>query len=83
MANIKIHFMHPVDGRTLTVTLDESMSAQEAISELINADFIAPNAQGYNLGVKGGPLFTVNQSFSDLNVKENDTIRVIPATDAG
>lgn len=83
MANVKVNFLHPTDGRIVTVTLDDSMSAQEAISELISANFVSPNPQGYNLAVKGGPQFTSDQTFADLNVRNGDTVRVIPATDAG
>ncbi len=75
--------MHPTDGRIVTVTLDNSMTAQEAISELIGANFVNPNPQGYNLAVKGGPQFGPTQSFAELNMKDGDTVRVIPATDAG
>jgi hypothetical protein len=83
-ANVKINFMHPTDGRIVTVTLDNTMTSQEAISELISNNFINPNPQGYNLAVKGGGAqLQQNQTFSDAGVKDGDTIRVIPATDAG
>jgi hypothetical protein len=83
MANVKVNFMHPTDGRVVTVTLDNTMTAQEAINELITNNFITPNSQGYNLAIKGGAQLQANQTFSDAGVKDGDTLRVIPATDAG
>lgn len=83
MADVKVNFMHPTDGRVVTVTLDNSMTAQEAISELISNEFINPNPQGYNLAIKGGAQLQQNQSFANAGVKDGDTLRVIPATDAG
>jgi len=81
--NVKVNFMHPTDGRVVTVTLDNSMTAQEAISELISNNFIVPNPQGYNLAIKGGARLEQNRTFADAGVKDGDTLRVIPATDAG
>lgn len=83
MIEIKIQFLHPTDGRILTVDVDITMTAQEAIGELITANFIPPNPQGYNLAVKGGAMILSNQSFAKANVKTDDVIRIIPATDAG
>ena len=81
--NIKLNFQHPTDSRIVTVTLDSTMTAQEAIAELISNKFITPNPQGYNLALKGGPLLRQDQTFTDAGVKDGDTLRVIPATDAG
>ena len=83
MTDIKVYFMHPTDGRLITVTVDNSMTTQEAIGELISNDFIAPNPQGYNLAIKGGDQLRSDQSFDDARVKEGNVIRVIPVTDAG
>ena len=83
ITDVKINFMHPTDGRLLTVTVDSSMTAQEAIAELIANDFIQPNPQGYNIAIKGGKQLQANESFLEGGVTDNDTIRVIPSTDAG
>lgn len=83
MADVKVNFMHPTDGRTITVTVDGTMTAQEAVAELIANDFIQPNPQGYNLAIKGGAQIQPNQSLEGAGAKDGDTIRVIPATDAG
>jgi DUF4097 and DUF4098 domain-containing protein YvlB len=81
--NIKVNFVHPTDGRLVTVTLDESMTAAEAISELIANGFISTSPQGYNLAVKGGRQIGQSESFADAKVKDGDSIRIIPAADAG
>jgi len=83
MADVKLNFIHPSDGRVLTVTLDDTMSAQETVAELISNDFVSPNPQGYNLAVKGGSLLQPNQTFNEAGIKNDTSIRVIPATDAG
>ncbi|MEN6320832.1 MAG: hypothetical protein ABFD82_19020 [Syntrophaceae bacterium] len=85
MAEIKVNFMHPTDGRIVTATMDESMTAQEAIGELIGNKFVPSNPQGYNLAPKGDgrPQLQPNETFVQAGVKDGDTLRVIPATDAG
>ena len=85
MADVNVNFIHPTDGRQLTVNLDDSITGQEAVAELIAAEFIAPNPQGYGLAIKGGNMIDPNQSFQSAGVKEptSNTIRVVPATDAG
>jgi hypothetical protein len=83
MADVKVNFLHPTDGRRLTVSLDDSITGQEAVAELISADFITPNPQGYGLAVKGGDMIPPGQSFRNMNVSDNAEIRVLPATDAG
>jgi hypothetical protein len=83
MADLNLNFMHPTDSRLISVTLDGSMTGQETISELIAANFIPASSDGYNLSIKGGSQIDNNRSLSDNQVRENDTLRVIPATDAG
>jgi hypothetical protein len=83
LTDVRVNFMHPTDGRIVTVTVDSTMTADEAIAQLIAADFIGPSPMGYNLAVKGGPQLRGDQSFADAAVKDGDTVRVIPATDAG
>ncbi|NES18652.1 MAG: hypothetical protein F6K41_06905 [Symploca sp. SIO3E6] len=85
MADINVNFVHPTDGRMLTVNLDDSITAQEAVAELIAADFITPNSQGYGLAIKGGNMIEPGKTFREAEVQEpnHNTIRVVPATDAG
>jgi hypothetical protein len=83
MADVKVNFLHPTDGRQLTVNLDNSITAQESVAELIAANFIVPNHQGYSRAIKGGNILQPGQSFSEAGVTDNATVRVLPATDAG
>lgn len=82
MAEVSVNFVN-TDGRMITVNLDDTTTAQEAIAELISADFITANPQGYQLGIKGGPMLDPNQSFRDMNIQNGTTIKIVPATDAG
>ncbi len=84
MSDVKLHFMHPTDGRKITVDVDSSMTADEAVNELIAANFIPPSEEGYKLAKKGGGAEMANdQVFADTMVSDGDTIRIIMATDAG
>jgi len=83
LSDVKVNFAHPTDGRILTVTVDSNITAQEAVAELIASDFIKPNPKGYMLAIKGGRQIASNESFAKAKVVENDSIRIIPATDAG
>lgn len=83
MADVSVNFMHPTDGRVISVTVDNTMTGQEAIGELIANEFIPTNSDGYSLAIKGGRELQNNQTLAEGGVKDNDTIRVLPATDAG
>jgi len=83
MADVDISFKHPTDGRLLNVQLDDTITAQEAIAELISEEFIHHNSEGYQLAIKDGAMIGMNQSFLDANVRNGTVLRVIPATDAG
>lgn len=83
MADKNIRIMLPVDGRILSVTIDDSMTGDEVIAELLTQNQIQPNAHGYQLGRKGGDLINRNATLSDLNLTDDDVLTVIPATDAG
>lgn len=83
MADVKIKFLHPTDGRLVDVDMDQSMTPPEVISELIAGGFITANPQGYNLAVKGGAQIPSNSTFAAAAIQDGDVIRVIPATDAG
>lgn len=83
MADVSVNFLHPTDGRQLNVTLDDSITAQEAVAELIAANFISPSSEGYGLAIKGGSIIGPDQSFENASVEDNTTIRILPATDAG
>jgi uncharacterized ubiquitin-like protein YukD len=80
---IQVRFMHPIDGRILTVTLDTTYTAKEVIDELISNNFIQRNPGGYGLAIKGGAGLQQDKTLADAGIKDGDTLRIIPATDAG
>jgi hypothetical protein len=82
MSEVTVNFVN-TDGRMITVNLDDTTTAQEAIAELISAEFIVANPQGYQLGVKGGAMLDPTQTFRDMEIENGTTIKVVPATDAG
>ncbi len=83
MADLNVNFMHPTDGRVISVTIEDTMTGQEVVGELIANDFVPASGDGYNLALKGGAQLDNARTLSQNAVKDNDTIRVIPATDAG
>lgn len=83
MPDIKVKFMHPIDGGTTEVEMDDAVTASEAIENLVGAGFINANPQGYKLAKKGGADLDARQTFAAAGVREGDVIRIIPATDAG
>lgn len=83
MADISVNFVHPTDGKVISVTMDDTMTGQEVVGELIASDFVPSSSDGYMLAIKGGAELDNRRSLVDNGVKANDTIKVIPATDAG
>jgi hypothetical protein len=79
---IKVSFIHPTDGRTMTVTLDSMLTVQEVINELISNKFINQSLQGYELAIKGGQFLKETQTL-DGAVIDGEILRVIPAIRAG
>lgn len=82
MADINVKFKHPIDSREITVTLDDDMTAEEAINELLANKFIQPNQFGYQLAIKGG-LLSAETKFKDAGLTKDSVVRVVPMTDAG
>lgn len=80
MAEVNVNFLHPTDGRMLTVSVDETITAQEAIAELIAAQFMPPSELGYQLAIKAGGQILPEQSFRDAGIQDNTTVRVMIAT---
>ncbi|WP_027003067.1 hypothetical protein [Hugenholtzia roseola] len=83
MADVNVNFVHPTDGRVINATIDDSMTSNEVIAELVSHDFIKYSPQGYNLAIKGGSRLLNQQTLRDAGTAHGTTFRVIPATDAG
>lgn len=83
MADVNVNFVHPTDGRMISATLDDTMTVQEVLSELVAHDFVKRSDQGYNLAIKGGSRLLNHQTLGEAGIQHGTTFRVIPATDAG
>ena len=83
MADIEVRIMLPVDNRIVTVELEDSMTADEIINELLANDVIQRSEAGYKLGLKGGAELNATSQLKDLEIDGDSVIQVIPATDAG
>jgi hypothetical protein len=83
MTDKTVKIMLPIDGRILTVDLDDAMTGKEIIDELLSGGQIQPNPHGYQIGKKGGDLLNRDTKIRDLALTDQDVLRVIPATDAG
>jgi len=83
MADIEVRLMLPVDGRIVTVELEDTMTPDEIVNELIAGEVIQPSDSGYKLAVKGGAELNSTTQLKEIGLKDDDVIRVIPATDAG
>jgi ribosomal protein S6E (S10) len=85
MANVNVKFIHPTHGSEMVVLLEDNITGQEVITELIDAEFIDHAPEGYKLAIKGGNEINLAQSLGSAGVKEPDAnnVRIIPATDAG
>jgi hypothetical protein len=83
MTDTAVRIMLPIDGRILTVDLDDAMTGKEIIDELLAGGQIQPNPHGYQIGRKGGDLLNRDTKSRDLALTDQDVLRVIPATDAG
>lgn len=78
MADLNVNFLHPTSiGRIAVVTVDDGITASEAIKELIGSNFITQSRQGYSLARKEGIPIQVNQTFLEADIRENDQIRII------
>ncbi len=81
MTELNLNLVHPTDGRVISVTLDNSMTPNEIIGELISHKFI--DANSYSIGVKGGLILDLDKSIIQSGVNNNDTLRIIPSVCAG
>jgi len=83
MNDIKITVLHPTDGRELTITVEDDMTGQEFIDALLDNDFMVVKEEGYQLAIQGGCEIGADETLASNNVKDNDILRIIEATNAG
>ncbi len=83
MANISVTFMHPIDRRSMVVTVEDSMTADEAIGNLIANNAIPTHAGGYRLQIKGGRELQGNETLASAGVKDGAELNILSSTDTG
>ena len=83
MPDLTLTFLHPTDGRKATVSMDPTITAEEAVGQLLANNFMPPHQHGYQLAVKGGRDLLPTQSFAEAGVVDGETIRIVPLTQAG
>lgn len=76
MADLNVRFIHPIDGRTVPVLLNDDMTASEVVEELVRKNVLTSDSQSNNLVKKDGTSIQPNQTFQDAGIKENDIIRI-------
>jgi hypothetical protein len=84
MPDVNVNFQHPTDGRVITVEVDDTMTGQEAVGELLANNFVPPHSQGYGLVVSdSGTIIGGPQTLAEAGVKNGTKITIIPNTEAG
>ncbi|MEM8948765.1 MAG: hypothetical protein AAGC99_05475 [Pseudomonadota bacterium] len=83
MADIGVRIMLPVDGRIISVELDDTMTPDEVINELITENVLPNSDDGYQLAIKGGDQINPTTQLKDTQLTSDNVLRVIPATQAG
>lgn len=74
---ITVTFVHPTNGNHLEVELNDSLTAEEIIRNLIDANFIPDNPDGYGfLGMIIGE-FSGRVTLADAGVTNGDVLRII------
>lgn len=84
MPDLSVNFMHPTDGGVMTVTVEDAMTAQELVSELLANNFVPPDSQGYQLSVVDtGTIIRDDQTLAQAGVRSGAKIKVLPIAQAG
>ena len=82
MADIRVNFVHPTNENVITVKLDNSLTVEEVIGNLIANDFVEEGQ--YNLAFKGGDILAEpSKTLVECNVINDKTLRVLPTITAG
>lgn len=84
MPDLSVNFMHPTDGGVMTVTIDDAMTAQELMSELLANNFVPPHPEGYQLSVvETGMIVRADQTLAEAGARNGAKIKVLPTAPAG
>lgn len=85
MAEVKVNFVHPIDGGFRPATVDDTMKVKELISLLVSENFVPGPEEDIELVLKNknNDLLLGDKTLQESGVTENSTLRVVMATNAG
>jgi hypothetical protein len=84
MPEISVNFIHPTDRGMMTVIIDDAMTAEEIIGELLANNFVPPIPEGYQLSmVETDMIVRPEQTIAEAGAKNGSKIHVLPSTPAG
>ncbi len=82
MAEMKrVRVIHPTSGNAVDIDIPENMILQDIIDELIESNFITPNANGYQAVLKDGTepvTMDLSKTLEENGGLDNSTIRLLP-----
>ena len=83
---IRVKFMHPANNMASDIAVEETMTINDMIEELIEANFISQSPNGYQAILKDGrePIqMDLNKTLVENGGHEGSTIRLISGINAG
>jgi uncharacterized protein DUF1036 len=83
MADMTVRILLPVDGRILTVDLDDTVTVKELINELLTSGHLTSSPSDYRLSKKVGELLANDVKIRDLGLTANDVLSLTSAPAAG
>jgi len=85
MAEISVNFINPTDHGAMTVTIDDAMSAEEIIGNLLANNFMQPDPDGYKLAIVDTEkkMIQPEQTLAEVGARNGSRIRVLASTQAG
>lgn len=86
MADMEVYFRHPTTLERRRARVDDTMTVQEVIDDLISTGFLQDTRDGYTLARKdrgqNGQMIEPDRALRSAGVTDGDTLNVLPATRA-
>lgn len=83
MADLEVFFVHPTTDARRRARVDDSMTGQEVMDDLIRGGFVPSSRAGYHLAIKGGAQLDAGATLRSSGVHSGNTLRVLPISEAG
>jgi hypothetical protein len=78
MPDLSVTFAHAASGKMADVTLDDQLTAHEAIAQLLDIGFLPTLSTGYELHVKRGFRLSADDTFAKARLQAGTMITVLP-----